>query len=168
MRDVEVGAHISGTDPRVVFDTLADFGRYAELVDVVRSVKMNHAADGTATSSWEVEFRGGLLRWTENNWFDRDQLRLEFRQTEGDFADFSGSWMLEPNAEGVNVTLNIHFDFGIPSLTRLVEPVAERVLNDVTREILHGLFGDRVRFPERTGIRDRDGATSELQAGEQG
>jgi len=160
MRHVEVCARVSAMRPITIFDTLADFERYAELVNVVRSVNVDHRADGNASSSWEVEFRGGLLRWVEENSFDRDRLRLDFKQIEGDFADFYGSWLIEPDGEDVNVTLMIDFDFGIPSLARLVEPVAERVLTDVTREILLGLFGDNVRLPEPVAVPSRQNITS--------
>jgi ribosome-associated toxin RatA of RatAB toxin-antitoxin module len=148
MRHVEYQASINAMDPGSVFDTLADYARYAELVDVVHSVQLDHRLDGTTTSNWEVEFRGGFLRWTEENWFHRDRLQMGFRQVEGDFAEFNGSWLIKLDTEGVTAQLNIDFDFGIPSLAQMVEPVAERVLIDVTRQILLGLFGDRVRFPE--------------------
>jgi ribosome-associated toxin RatA of RatAB toxin-antitoxin module len=149
MRRVEFWASINATDPDSVFDTLADYARYAELVDDVQSVQLDHRPDGTATSSWEVKFRGGFLRWTEENWFHRDRLQMGFRQVEGDFAEFSGSWLIMSDTNGVTAQLTIEFDFGIPSLAKMVEPVAERVLIDMTRQILLGLFGDRVRFPER-------------------
>ncbi len=151
MRQVEFSALIDRKDPGSVFDTLADYARYAELVDEVYSVTLEFRPDGTATSSWEVEFRGGLLRWTEENWFHRDRLQMGFRQVEGDFAEFSGSWLIEPDKDVVIAKLDIEFDFGIPTLAKMVEPVAERVLIDMTRQILLGLFGDHVQFPEVSG-----------------
>lgn len=152
MRRVEFWASINATDPGSVFDTLADYARYAELVDDVHSVQLDYRPDGTATSSWEVKFRGGFLRWTEENWFHRDRLQMGFRQVEGDFAEFSGSWLIMSDTSGVTAQLAIEFDFGIPTLAKMVEPVAERVLIDMTRQILLGLFGDRVQFPERATV----------------
>lgn len=148
MRRVEFRALVNETDPGSVFDILADYARYAELVDEVHSVQLERHADGTATSHWEVAFRGGILQWTEENWFQRDRLQMGFQQVEGDFAEFSGSWLINSGAEGVTAHLTIEFDFGIPTLAKMVEPVAERVLIDMTRQILLGLFGDGVRFSE--------------------
>jgi Polyketide cyclase / dehydrase and lipid transport len=124
------------------------------------SVDMDRPKDGTVRSSWEVEFRNGLLRWTEEDWFRRDQLRLDFNQIEGDFDEFYGSWVLEPEPDGVRATLIVDFDFGVPSLASIVEPVAERVLTDVTHQILLGLFGDRVDFCERTVVPIREAVAS--------
>jgi ribosome-associated toxin RatA of RatAB toxin-antitoxin module len=157
---VEIHAFILGMDADAVFDTLADFRHYAELVDVVRSVDMDRPKDGTAHSSWVVEFRNGLLRWTEQDWFRRDKLRLDFNQIEGDFDEFYGGWVLEPESNGVRAALIVDFDFGVPSLASIVEPVAVRVLTDVTQQILLGLFGDRVDFCERTVVSVREAVAS--------
>lgn len=148
MRHVEIHAFINGIDTDTVFDTLADFRHYAELVDVVRSVKVERLNDGSARSAWEVDFRNGLLRWTEQDWFRREQLRLDFNQIEGDFDEFYGGWVMEPHPNGVRVALIVDFDFGVPSLASIVEPVAARVLTDVTQQTLLGLFGSRVDFRE--------------------
>jgi ribosome-associated toxin RatA of RatAB toxin-antitoxin module len=149
MRHVEIRAFIRGLEAGQVFDTLADFRHYTELVDVVRSVEVERQPDGTALSTWEVDFRNGLLRWTEQDWFRRDELRLDFDQIEGDFDEFYGGWVLEPEAGGVRVALIADFDFGVPSLASIVEPVAERVLTDVTQQILTGLFGARTEIVDR-------------------
>ncbi|MGM1060530.1 type II toxin-antitoxin system RatA family toxin [Saccharothrix sp. Mg75] len=156
MRHVEIHALVRGVDAGTVFDTLADFRHYAELVDVVRSVEMDRPGDGTARSHWVVEFRNGLLQWTEDDWFRRDELRLDFNQTDGDFDEFHGGWVLEPTPEGVKTALIADFDFGVPSLASIVEPVAERVLTDVVQLILLGLFGDAVQFPEGTVVPQRE------------
>lgn len=146
MRHVEIRSFIRGLEPDFVFDTLSDFRTYASLVDVVRSLTVEPQADGTAICTWEVEFRNGLLRWSERDWFFREEMRLDFQQIEGDFDEFYGGWRLQPTPEGVHVALIADFDFGVPSLASIVEPVAERVLSDVTQQILKGLFGERAEF----------------------
>jgi ribosome-associated toxin RatA of RatAB toxin-antitoxin module len=146
MRHVEVHAFVRDVDADIVFDTLADFNHYGRLVDVVQSVELDRPEVGQARSSWVVSFRNGLLRWTEDDWFRKDELRLDFRQAEGDFEEFFGGWVLEPEAGGVRTALVADFDFGVPSLASIVEPVAERVLTEVTQLILLGLFGDRVEL----------------------
>ncbi|MCE6998374.1 SRPBCC family protein [Saccharothrix sp. S26] len=158
MRHVEVHAFIRGVDAGTVFDTLADFRHYAELVDIVRSVDMETSPDGTTVSHWVVEFRNGLLQWTERDWFRRDELRLDFDQTDGDFDEFSGGWVLDPTPEGVRTAFITDFDFGVPSLASIVEPVAERVLSDVIQLILIGLFGDAAEFPQGAVVPERQAA----------
>ncbi|MGO1056428.1 type II toxin-antitoxin system RatA family toxin [Crossiella sp. CA198] len=158
MRHVEIHALIRDTDPDTVFDTLADFSHYAELVDVVRKVEMHRGDGGPSYSSWVVEFRNGLLQWTEQDWFRREEMRLDFIQTEGDFEEFYGGWVLEQTPEGIKTALIADFDFGVPSLASIVEPVAERLLTDVVQLVLIGLFGDRVEFPEGAPVPARAAA----------
>jgi len=146
MRHVEIHAFIPAIEANTVFDTLADFRHYAKLVDVVLSVEMSNEQADTAQSSWVVKFRNGLLRWTEEDWFRRETLRLDFNQIEGDFDTFYGGWMLSPEEGGVKASLIVDFDFGVPSLASIVDPVAERVLTEVTQQILLSLFGEKVRF----------------------
>ena len=149
MRHVEIYAFIPDVNAYTVYDTLADFDHYAELVDDILFVDMERDTNDTARSSWVVKFRNGLLRWTEEDWFHSDQLRLDFKQIDGDFDEFYGGWVLTPEPDGVRTALIADFDFGVPSLESIVNPVAERVLTDVTHQILKGLFGDKVEFSER-------------------
>lgn len=148
MRRVEIHAVIPGTNADHVFDTLSDFRHYAELVDTVVSVEMHRETGNEAESSWVVKFRNGLLKWTERDWFKREELKLEFEQIDGDFEEFTGAWRIEQQGGDVKVALIVDFDFGVPSLESIVNPVAARVLTDVTQQILIGLFSKDVQFNE--------------------
>ncbi len=145
MRHVEIHSYIPDECATNVFDTLVDFKKYEELVEVIHSVDIEKVEE-MLTSSWVVEFRNGLLQWTEEDWFRRETLSIDFNQTEGDFDEFYGGWKIEATDSGVRAALIVDFDFGVPSLETIVEPVAERVLTDVTQQILLGLFGSKVEF----------------------
>ncbi|MEW5249684.1 type II toxin-antitoxin system RatA family toxin [Microbulbifer sp. 2201CG32-9] len=159
MRRVEIHAVITGTSANTVFDTLSDFRHYVDLVDTVVSVEMHRETGKEAESSWVVKFRNGLLKWTERDWFKREELKMEFEQIDGDFEEFMGTWNIEQQGSDVKVALIVDFDFGIPSLESIVNPVAVRVLTDVTKQILIGLFGKGVQFSDAT-----QGAMLELSA----
>ncbi|CAH9050230.1 hypothetical protein PSECIP111951_00148 [Pseudoalteromonas holothuriae] len=148
MRRVEIHAVIPSTSANHVFDTLSDFRHYAALVDTVVSVEMHRETGKEAESSWVVKFRNGLLKWTERDWFKREELKLEFEQIDGDFEEFTGAWHIEQQDSDVKVALIVDFDFGVPSLESIVNPVAARVLTDVTQQILIGLFSKNVQFNE--------------------
>ena len=151
---VMVDAWITGHPSGHVYDTIADFARYPELVDTVRSVQVGPAApDGSVISSWSVLFRNGILRWREVDWFDREALCIRFEQTEGEFDVFRGDWRLEPEDDGVRLIFRAEFDFGVESLAPILNPVATRVLTESMRTILLGLFGqDAVHFPTAAAV----------------
>jgi ribosome-associated toxin RatA of RatAB toxin-antitoxin module len=147
MRSVEIIAVVPEIDLGTAFATISDFGRYPALVpEVVRSVTVQPARPGEPiVSAWEVFFRNGILAWTEVDHLHPASATIDFEQTVGDFEEFSGGWRLTPfvasGAPAVRVVFTADFDFGVPSLASIIDPVAERVLVETITEILRGLFG---------------------------
>ena len=99
MREVTVEA-VAAADPGTVFADLADFPGYVHRAPSVRKVVMG---EGNATSSWEVSFRDGILRWVEDDAFDPVARTIDFRQAEGDMELFEGLWLVEPAAQGARI-----------------------------------------------------------------
>ena len=122
---------------------ISDFGRYPDFTETVREVVVHPAdADGSVVSEWTVNFRNGLLCWTERDVLDRERMAITFTQLTGDFETFNGVWTVEPHTEGSRVTFEAEFDLGIPSLAAIVDPVAEATLRSNILLILQGLLGE--------------------------
>jgi uncharacterized membrane protein len=141
MRTVLLRLHIPDKPASDVYQTLADFERYPDLSDAVRSVAVTEVSENLTVSTWEVTFRAGLLRWTEEDTFDPGALNITFRQLEGDIAVFDGSWACVDAAEGSEIVFSARLDMGIPSLADALEPIAVRALTDNIISIAHGLVG---------------------------
>ena len=141
MRSVRLRLHMPHTSARDAYATLADFERYPELCDAVRNVTVTEASDNLTVSQWEVNFRAGVLRWTEEDTFDPGALSITFRQLEGDIAVFDGSWECLDAAQGCEIVFSARLDMGIPSLADALEPIAVRALIDNIVSIVRGLFG---------------------------
>jgi ribosome-associated toxin RatA of RatAB toxin-antitoxin module len=129
------------TSANAAYATLADFERYPELCDAVRNVAVTEVSGNLTVSQWEVSFRAGLLRWTEEDTFDPGALSITFRQLEGDIAVFDGSWECLDAAQGCEIVFSARLDMGIPSLADALEPIAVRALIDNVVSIVRGLFG---------------------------
>lgn len=141
MYAAEFTAIVSGRAAGEVFDTVADFARYPSLVDAVLSVEVAPPLpDGSLPSSWEVLFRKGVLRWEETDRLDREAGVITFAQTDGDFDVFEGGWEIAAVPGGVSVTFRAKFDFGVPSMAGIIDPVAGRVLLENLVGIVEGLF----------------------------
>jgi ribosome-associated toxin RatA of RatAB toxin-antitoxin module len=142
-----------------VYETLSDFESYPHLSDAVQRVAIREVSKEVTISSWEVSFRAGLLRWTEEDHFDREALRITFRQLEGDVALFDGTWQCVDAASGCDVLFAARLDMGIPSLADALEPIAVRTLIDNTVAIVTGLVGttlvvsSEVAAPAAAGVR---------------
>jgi ribosome-associated toxin RatA of RatAB toxin-antitoxin module len=146
MPDVVVTATVAGAAPDEVFSAVADFGSYAEHTDTVRKVVVTAVDGGAVQSAWEVNFRNGVLAWTERDVVDPVARRIRFEQVDGDFAVFTGAWSVEPDGVGSTVRFTASFDLGMPSLAPMIDPIAVRTLVDNVQAILGGLLGPRVSF----------------------
>jgi ribosome-associated toxin RatA of RatAB toxin-antitoxin module len=141
MRTVRLRLHVPHKSASEVYQTLADFERYPDLSDAVRSVAITQVSDNLTVSRWEVTFRAGLLRWTEEDTFDPAALSITFRQLEGDIAVFDGSWACADAAPGSEIVFCARLDMGIPSLADALEPIAARTLTGNIVSIVRGLTG---------------------------
>ena len=141
MRTVVLRLHVPDKPASDVYATLADFERYPQLSDAVRSVAVTEVSENLTVSTWEVAFRAGLLRWTEEDTFDPGALSITFRQLDGDIALFDGSWKCLDAAHGSEIVFAARLDMGIPSLADALEPIAARTLIDNIVSIVRGLVG---------------------------
>jgi uncharacterized membrane protein len=142
MRTVLLRLHVPDKPASDVYQTLADFERYPELAGAVRSVVLTEVSENRTVSAWEVTFRAGLLRWTEEDTFDPAALSITFHQLEGDAAVFDGSWECVDAAQGSQIVFSARLDMGIPSLADALEPIAVRTLIDNIVSIVRGLVGN--------------------------
>ncbi|MFI1293614.1 type II toxin-antitoxin system RatA family toxin [Streptomyces sp. NPDC020792] len=151
MRSVELEHIGTRLTLRETYDRIRDFAHYPQIIDVVRSVTAHQAEPGEPViSDWEVDFRNGILCWSEEDVFDDEALTIVFRQTEGDFESFEGRWEVEPAAAGgAHVRFAATFDFGLPSLAGIIDPVAERVLRETIGHILRALLEEQPAAAER-------------------
>jgi|ERR1017187_2091448 ribosome-associated toxin RatA of RatAB toxin-antitoxin module len=147
MREVTLSATVA-QDAKSVFEALADFGSYPRHMSSVRKVDLLTRSGSSCTSAWEVEFRNGLLRWTEKDDFDWNLLRITFEQIQGDLEVFSGRWEVSPLDIGCVVTFAAVFDLGIPSLAAFLEPVAQNAIEENILNVLRGLFGAACQIGE--------------------
>jgi ribosome-associated toxin RatA of RatAB toxin-antitoxin module len=141
MRTVRLRLQVPHRPASDVYATLADFGRYPELSDAVRDVTVTEVSENRTVSRWEVNFRTGLLRWTEEDTFDPAALSITFRQLEGDVAVYDGSWRCLDAEPGSEIFFAARLDMGIASLADALEPIAVRALTDNIVSIVRGLFG---------------------------
>jgi ribosome-associated toxin RatA of RatAB toxin-antitoxin module len=141
MRTVRLRLHVPQKSASDAYATLADFERYPLLCEAVQNVTITDVSEHRIVSHWEVTFRAGLLRWTEEDTLDPSALTITFHQLEGDIAVFDGSWQCIDTAQGSEVLFCATLDMGIPSLADALEPIAARTLTGNIVSIVRGLFG---------------------------
>jgi hypothetical protein len=147
---VLVSAHHPSLPPEDAFEILRDFHRHALLSDAVRSVELEEGPDGSLISRWEVNFRNGILVWSEFDTFDASTNTVRFERRDGDPEDFTGSWSahLDPSGPGCMLKFEANFEIGIPTLSEMLEPLAARTLRENVIQTLRGIFGETLVITE--------------------
>lgn len=143
---VTVRARAEGVSSREAYHKVADFERYPEYSDAVREVTIIAQDAVSVTSQWSVNFRRGVLSWTERAVFQRDEGLIPFHEVEGDVDKFSGHWRISGEGDGSLIEFFVDFDIGIPTLDHILSPIAEEALIENIQSILAGLIGPSVRL----------------------
>ncbi|WP_460806062.1 type II toxin-antitoxin system RatA family toxin [Nocardiopsis aegyptia] len=143
-------SHTSGASPEEVWEALLDSESYAGYMDEVREIKVISWEGDRRVSRWSVLLKGSELEWEEEESIDTARKRIDFHQTEGDLAYFTGYWQVTAVPEGTNAQLHVEFDIGIPMMSDMLNPVAARALEDNSQAILRRL-GTRARDASEVG-----------------
>lgn len=146
MKHVEVLAQVEGYSVAAAYERISDFQRYPELSEAVRTVTMLETGPDYTLSSWEANFRQGILQWVEEDRFDRANHTIHFNQTEGDADYFAGDWRVIAEGDACQIRFTAAIDLGIPTMADILEPIAERALRENIRSIISGLFSTGVKF----------------------
>jgi ribosome-associated toxin RatA of RatAB toxin-antitoxin module len=124
----------------LVWGLVSDVESYPRLMDHVRAVEIREHAAGHRVIAWEVDCKGFVMKWTEREVADHTRSRIDFHQITGDLARFEGSWQLEGVGDAAcRVSVSVLFEIGIPMLSDMLDPVAERAMRENLNKILSGI-----------------------------
>ena len=151
MRRMEILAHARGRSAADVYPLLCDFERWPRYSDAIRAVSVTARGGDRLASTWEVAFRQGILRWTEEDRLEPGSQSIHFRQTSGDAGHFAGTWAVSDEPQGCRIRFTAEFDLGIPTMSDLLDPIAEEAMRDNIHSILTGLLGGAVEFASSDG-----------------
>lgn len=146
MQDLEIVARVPHRNADETYPILCDFESYPKNSKAVHRVTSQVLSDERTLSTWEVDFRGGIMCWTEEDLFDPSSYTISFNQTEGDVEHFSGQWKVQNRDDGCLIFFLAQFDMGIPSLSQILDPIAIQALQENITAIIRGLFGEQVEF----------------------
>jgi len=133
---------VTGLEAAEVFERLGKFELYSELGPSIRSLEVEHLDERTMRSRWDVDFRGGSMRWTEEDHLDPEAHTITFELVEGNLRHFSGGWEVNDVDGGSEVRFAVEFAIGMPSMASFIDPVAEQAIRENIGAVLQGLFGE--------------------------
>ena len=123
-----------------VWRLVRDVEAYPEYMENVETVAVT-ADDGAGHRevAWSVLLKGSVLEWQQSETVFAEQFRIEFQQLDGDLDRFDGYWQLDDVDGATEAELLVDFEIGVPLLAAMLNPVAERALEDNSKAMLLAL-----------------------------
>jgi ribosome-associated toxin RatA of RatAB toxin-antitoxin module len=91
--------------------------------------------------------QGRKIRWIEEDHWDDDAHLCTFRQREGDFTTYEGTWAFEAVPEGTRTTLNLTYEMDLPLagalLSNLLRVLVRKNLESMLAALKRQLEGAR-------------------------
>jgi ribosome-associated toxin RatA of RatAB toxin-antitoxin module len=140
MPEVDIDLTIQAPIERV-WETVLDVERYEASMETVRWVRIvRRDSERQRHVAWSVLLKGSILEWEEEEQLDPEAYTVTFKQLRGDLEHFDGHWNLEKiGPDHTKVVFRVVFEIGIPMLADMLNPVAQRSLQENCTEMLHGI-----------------------------
>ncbi|WP_455652709.1 type II toxin-antitoxin system RatA family toxin [Phascolarctobacterium sp.] len=132
---VETKIVIKG-DSKPIFEIIKNMESYPSFMQDLVSVEILERGENTTVSHWVSNVDGRKIVWTERDTFYPEELRITYCQTEGDLKKMEGEWKLVPVNEGTEVSLLVDFEFGIPMIAGLLNPILKKKVRENSENML--------------------------------
>ncbi len=122
-----------------VYRILADMTQFPAFMKNVESVAVVETGANYTHSTWRTKLQGATFQWTERDEFFPDEGRITYHQIQGDLKKFEGYWQLRATDKGTEVTLETSFEFGMPMLANLLNPVAKLAIRENAKAMVRAI-----------------------------
>ncbi len=123
-----------------VYDVAKRVEEFPQFMPDLERVTVLARTGGLPTlTEWVGVVEGRRIRWIEEDAWDDARHLCRFRQREGDFERYEGTWAFEPDGEGTRTTIVVEFEFGIPLIGGLLSALLRVKMKDNLERMLAAL-----------------------------
>lgn len=123
-----------------IYPIIKDMEKYPQFMTDLVSVEVVARTADTTTTRWVSNVDGRIIRWTEVDVFDDEKMHISYKQTEGDLKKFEGEWVLTEQPDGcTEIMLTVDFEFGIPMIAGLLNPILKKKVRDNSMNMLKAI-----------------------------
>lgn len=119
-----------------IYKIVKNMEAYPGFMHDLESVEIIERGSDYTISHWVSNVDGRRIVWTERDTFFDDENRIVYKQTEGDLKKMEGEWRLQNSDDGVEVVLAVDFEFGIPMIAGLLNPILKKKVRDNSENML--------------------------------
>lgn len=138
MPQVEVEAFIRAPLD-VVYAMAKDVERFPEFMPDLESVRVLERAGNRTVTEWRGRVQGRRIQWVEEDEWDDAHYTCTFRQREGDFDRYEGTWTFMPAEGGCSTRLVVNFDLTIPLIGSLLANLVQALMRRNAENMLDAL-----------------------------
>src|SRR5579872_5001064 len=124
---------------RVVYELAKEQERFPDFMPDVETVTVLERRPDRILTRWKTLVEEAPIEWIEEDRFNDDGLRIDYKLLEGDLDKFEGSWTFSENGRQTHVVLGVDYDFGVPTLAELIGPTLERKVRENSGMMLAAL-----------------------------
>ncbi len=129
-----------------IYPILKEMEKYPDFMADLVSVEVVERAVNTTVTKWVSNVDGRIIKWTERDVFDDANFHIAYKQIEGDLKKFEGEWILTPLDGATEIKLTVDFEFGIPMIAGLLNPILKKKVKANSENMLKAIK-DRLERP---------------------
>jgi coenzyme Q-binding protein COQ10 len=123
----------------LIYELAKDQERFPQFMPDVESVTVVERHADRVLTRWKTLIEDAPIEWLEEDRFDDGALRIDYKLLEGDLDTFEGAWTFVADPDGTLVTLDVTYDFGVPTLAELIGPTLEKKVRENAEMMLAAL-----------------------------
>ena len=124
---------------RVVYELAKEQERFPDFMPDVETVTVLERHADRILTRWKTLVEEAPIEWIEEDRFNDEQLRIDYKLLEGDLDKFEGAWTFSEDGGHTHVMLGVDYDFGVPTLAELIGPTLERKVRENSEMMLAAL-----------------------------
>ena len=124
---------------KTVYELAKEQERFPEFMPDVESVEVLERHPDRVITRWKSLVEEAPIEWTEEDRFDDETPRIDYKLLEGDLDKFEGSWTFAERDGKTHVVLGVDYDFGVPTLAELIGPTLQRKVQENSEMMLRAL-----------------------------
>lgn len=130
------------------YELAKNMERYPEFMTNVQQVVVVEREMDKTVTQWVTQVDGRTIKWVEQDIFFAAEPRIEYKLLSGDLKKFEGEWRFESMEEGTSITLTVDFEFGIPMIAGLLNPILKQKTKANCLAMLEGIRSQLLRSEE--------------------
>ncbi len=124
---------------RIVYELAKEQERFPEFMPDVEIVVVLERHPDRVVTRWKTLVEEAPIEWIEEDRFDDERLRIDYKLIEGDLDKFEGAWTFIERDGATHVNLGVDYDFGVPTLAELIGPTLQKKVVENSEMMLAAL-----------------------------